>query len=464
MSTEKQNALILPEFVQISVTERGIEIVNDGDIIVRAKFPNAVIRSLSGDVHVFSSGEKHMFANIEAPKGLVKLFGDDFEVTEIRAKEVFADVRSLQTKVLRSEGEITFNRGRLQANAISAHSLHFSGTEFSGQHVGVQEDAHFSGESAQIQVVTGTHVDFQLRGVARVGKLTAHAEAYLAAKQVDIDYLSAKSLRVTPQTQGVIVCLDGPAPSEPNSIVGMLSPATFLEKIPALTGLIRELQSSQTSEKLLISVNDASNATDIKANVIDIKPNTSEVKFNITEIKTSKAAEEIKEQDKSAMLEKPPEFYLTSAEIPIPYKELAAKQQAIKATATSKGEKVEKTNKEENERGKATVTNIAELTFEPDLSPSGPIFEPDLAPSTPLFELPSITGLIEPVFEPSNVENKTLTPSQELMQKDESLTFEAILPPLELPLIDEDPITGSTGPLNLTNSGPIDLGLDSGKK
>lgn len=227
MPTEKQNVLNLPELTQISMTERGIEIVNDGDIIVRAKFPNASIRSLNGDIHIFANSEKQTLANIEAPNGLIKIVGEDFEIMEVRAKEVFCDVRSLQTKLIRSDGEVTFNRGRLQANAISAHSLHFSGTEFIGQHVGVQEDAHFSGDSVNIQVVTGTHVDFQLRATLKVGKLTAHTETYLAAKSVDIDYLSAKHLRVTPQTQGVIVCLDGPAPSEPNSIVGMLSPATF---------------------------------------------------------------------------------------------------------------------------------------------------------------------------------------------------------------------------------------------
>jgi hypothetical protein len=459
MSTEKQNALVLPEFVQISFNERGIEIVNEGDIIVRAKFPNATIRSLSGDVYIFSSNEKQVLACVEAPKGLVKIVGDDFEIIEIRAKEVFADAKSLQTKTVRSDGEITFNRGRLQANAISAHSLHFSGTDFSGQHVGTQEDAHFSGDNVQIQVVTGTHVDFQLRGTAKVGKLTAHSEAYLAAKQVDIDYLSAKNLRVTPQTQGVIVCLDGPAPSEPNSIVGMLSPMTFLEKIPALTGLIRELQSSKSQDKLLHSSTEAS---ELKFSILEEKSsinNVSEAKANLSEIeiKTSEAVAEIREQDKSAMLEKPPEFYRTSAEIPIPYKELAAKQQLLK-TPVNRGE-----IKEEDT---VTATNIP--AFEPDLSPSGPIFEPDLAPSKPLFELPSLTSFVEPVFDPND--SKGFSPKQEMGQEKQETKqgeipniFEAPLLPLEFPPAEEDPITGNTGPFSITNSGPIDLGLGSEK-
>ncbi|MBI4852408.1 MAG: hypothetical protein HY819_11480 [Acidobacteria bacterium] len=475
MPTEKQNALILPENVQISITDRGIEIVNDGDIIIRAKFPNASIRSLNGDVHIFSSGEKQTFANIEAPKGLVKILGEDFEIAEIRAKEVFADVRFLQTKSIRLDGEITFNRGKLQVNAISAYSLHFSGTDFNGQHVGVQEDAHFSGDNAQVQVVTGTHVDFQLRGLVKVGKLTAHAEAYLSAKQVDIDYLSAKNLRVTPQTQGVIVCLDGTAPSEPNSIVGMLSPITFLEKIPALTGLIREFQSSPQEEKLLSSANVVGNISIASINgdnpnVIEVKSSVSEMKSNVTEIKTSEAAVEIQEQAKSAMLEKPPEFYRTSAEIPIPYKELAAKQN-IKQVLENKVVETEEDK----------TIGIATPAFEPDLSPSGPIFEPDLASSTPLFELPSITSLIEPVFEPNKDEPLTFDPEtnsetnsetkqgvdeqvkQKTKEEDTNLIFDNNLPPLELPPLEEDPITGNTGPLNLTNSGPIDLGLDIDK-
>lgn len=436
MSTEKQNVLVLPEFAQFSVTERGIEIINDGDIVVRAKFPGGVIRSLNGDIYIFSSaGEKQSLAQVEAPNGMVKVIGDDFEIMEIRAKEVILDTRSILTKIVRVDADIKINRGRFQANATSAHSLHFSGTEFISQHVGVQETASFIGETLQVQVITGSQIDLQLRGSVKIGKLTAHTEACLSAKTVDIDYLSTKNLKVTPQTQGVIVCLDGPAPSEPNSIVGLLSPSIFLEKIPSLTGLIRELQTTQQEKQLTTG------------NAVDI---------NVDEVNT-----EVKEKEKSALLEKPPEFYRTSTEIPIPYRELAAKQNAIIAA-----------------REEAALSAEQTPSFEPDLSPSEPLFEPDLSPSTPLFEPPNLT---EPLFDPNKFDNVKLEKENKVeikvedkienkdIKKDESEVRHFALEnssPLDLPPLAREEILhiNDSNPLNLNTDGIIDLGLDSTSK
>lgn len=431
MSTEKQNVLVLPEFAQFSITERGIEIVNDADIVVRAKFPGGVIRSLNGDVYIFSSaGEKQNLSQVEAPNGVVKVIGDDFEIMEIRAKELLVDARSLVTKVVRVDSDTTINRGKFQSNTISSHSLYFSGTDFISQHVGVQETAGFIGETLHIQAVTASKIDIQIHNTVKIGKLIAHSEACLSARTVDIDYLSTRNLRVTPQTQGVIVCLDGPAPSEPNSIVGLLSPAIFLEKIPALTGLMRELQTTQQQQL------PASNTIEVKVDeVIDIK-------------------------EKSALLEKPPEFYRTSAEIPIPYRELAAKQNAMLA-----------------EREKNNTLAQETPTFEPDLSASAPVFEPDLSPSTPLFEPPGLTGkLFDPHKPASNttletenkVEDKKAEVENKVAPKEEENSNEFVIEtssPLELPpLIAEQNIINDSNPLNLNSDGVVDLGLDSKNK
>lgn len=424
----KENVLVLPAMAQFSLTERGIEIVNDGDIILHAKFAGAVIRSLNGDVHIFSTeGEKQNLTSVEALNGKVKIVGEDFDIMEIRAKEIFADIKSLSSKVIRVDEEITINRGRVQANAVSANTLNFSGAEFNGQHIGIKETASFSCESMQVQVVTGSKLDFQLRNTLKIGKLTAHTEVFLSAKSIDIDYLSTKNLKVDPKTQGVIICLDGPAPTEPNSLVGLLSPAIFLEKIPSLTGLIRELQPTALEEKLLGSA------------VEDKK------QFSINDVEVIEGKNNTENIQKSAFLERPPEFYRTSAEIPIPYRELAARQKIIE-TAKNGVEILEETP-----------------TFEPDLSPSGPIFEPDLAPSTPLFEPP---GLIEPIFEPNKVEDKiTENESKQVSFGIKNVTIlSGDLSPLELPPLvaeTDDPINSDTNPLNLTTDGIIDLGLDT---
>lgn len=423
----KENVLVLPAMAQFSLTERGMEIVNEGDIILHAKFAGGVIRSLNGDVNIFSTeGEKQNLTSVEALNGKVKIVGEDFDIMEIRAKEIFADIKSLSSKVIRVDEEITINRGRVQANAVSANTLNFSGAEFNGQHIGIKETASFSCESMQVQVITGSKLDFQLRNTLKIGKLTAHTEVFLSAKSIDIDYLSTKNLKVDPKTQGVIICLDGPAPTEPNSLVGLLSPAIFLEKIPSLTGLIRELQPEPQQEKLLSSVEDKKNVSVNEVEIIENKNNTENIQ-------------------KSAFLEKPPEFYRTSAEIPIPYRELAARQKIIE-TAKNEVEILEETP-----------------TFEPDLSPSGPIFEPDLAPSTPLFEPP---GLVEPFFEPNKIENKL--PENESAKVSFNVKNVAIssgeLSPLELPpllAVTEDPANSDTNPLNLTTDGIIDLGLDT---
>ena len=52
------------------------------------------------------------------------------EGAALAAKEVFCDMRSLVSKVIRAEEDITLNRGRLQVNAISGRSILFDGTEF----------------------------------------------------------------------------------------------------------------------------------------------------------------------------------------------------------------------------------------------------------------------------------------------------------------------------------------------
>lgn len=253
MSTEKTDSqpLVLPERSQIAMTERGFEIINEGDIVVRAKVAVGSLRSLNGDIHLMSPpGEKQTILSVEAPNGTIKIIGDEFEISEIRAKEIFCDMRALNSKVIRADQSITLNRGRLQTNAISGGSIHFNGTEFSAQHVGVEEELELIGDTVQGQVITGNRVSFQMRGIVRAGKIIAHGSANFDAQSVDIDYLSAKSVRINPQTQGVIVCLDGAAPTEPNSIVGMLSPATLIKKIPSLTGLIKEMESSITTSEL----------------------------------------------------------------------------------------------------------------------------------------------------------------------------------------------------------------------
>src|ERR1044071_9648013 len=131
MSMEKQETqpLILPERSQIAMTERGFEIINDGDIIVRAKVAVGSLRSLNGDIHLLRPlGEKQTICSVEAPNGVIKIIGDEFEIMEIRAKEIFCDMRSLISKVIRADEEITLNRGRLQTNAISGRSIHFNGS------------------------------------------------------------------------------------------------------------------------------------------------------------------------------------------------------------------------------------------------------------------------------------------------------------------------------------------------
>lgn len=238
--------LILPERSQIAVTDRGFEIINEGDIVVRAKVAVGSLRSLNGDIHLLPPpGEKQVISSVEAPNGTVRIVGDDFEIMEIRAKHIICEMRSMINKVIRADEDLILNRGRLQSQSITTRSLHFEGTEFQVQHVSAQEELEIVAEQLHSQVMTGNNVKFQMRGNVKIAKLTAHTMVYINAKQIDIDYLSANRTRVHPQTQGVIVCLDGPAPLEPNSIVGMLSPSTLIDKIPSLTGLLRESQLAQ---------------------------------------------------------------------------------------------------------------------------------------------------------------------------------------------------------------------------
>lgn len=259
MSAHKNDPLFLPENSEIAVTERGFELINEGDIVVRSRLAVGSLRSLHGDIHLIPpAGERQVISYVEAPNGTVKLVGDEFDIAEIRAREIVCDSRTFSSRVIKSEGLLQILRGRLNCNVISAKSIHFDGTEFNAQHVSAQEEIRFSCDSITSQTVSGNHISLQTRGRARVGKIIAHGEIRIDSHTVDIDYLSTNSLQITSRTHGVVVCLDGPAPTEPNSIVGMLSPATLVEKIPALTGLIKEIQSvDRTAEQVLPVVSEA---------------------------------------------------------------------------------------------------------------------------------------------------------------------------------------------------------------
>ncbi len=257
MSANKSEPLFLPENSQIAVTERGFELINEGDIVVRSRLAVGSLRSLQGNIHLIPpAGERQVIAYVEAPNGTVKLIGDEFDIAEIKAREIVCDSRAFSSRVIKSEGLLQILRGRLNCNVVSAKSIHFDGTDFNVQHVSAQEEIRLSCDSVASQTVSGNQVSIQTRGHARVSKLIAHSEIQIDSQVVDIDYLSTNSLQIAPRTHGVIVCLDGPAPTEPNSIVGMLSPATLVEKIPALTGLIREIQSVKTAERVLPAVSE----------------------------------------------------------------------------------------------------------------------------------------------------------------------------------------------------------------
>lgn len=253
MSANKSEPLFLPENSQIAVTERGFELINEGDIVVRSRLAVGSLRSLQGDIHLIPpAGERQVISYVEAPNGTVKLIGDEFDIAEIKAREIVCDSRAFSSRVIKSEGLLQILRGRLNCNVVSAKSIHFDGTDFNAQHVSAQEEIRLSCDSVASQTFSGNQVSIKTRGHARIGKLIAHSEIQIDSQIVDIDYLSTNSLQIAPRTHGVIVCLDGPAPTEPNSIVGMLSPATLVEKIPALTGLIREIQSvDRTAERVL---------------------------------------------------------------------------------------------------------------------------------------------------------------------------------------------------------------------
>lgn len=263
MSANKSEPLFLPENSQIAVTERGFELINEGDIVVRSRLAVGSLRSLQGDIHLIPpAGERQVISYVEAPNGTVKLVGDEFDIAEIKAREIVCDSRAFSSRVIKSEGLLQILRGRLNCNVISAKSIHFDGTEFNAQHVSAQEEIRLSCDSVTSQTVSGNQVSLQTRGRACVGKIIAHAEIRIDSQTVDIDYLSTNNLQIAPRTHGVIVCLDGPVPTEPNSIVGMLSPATLVEKIPALTGLIREIQSvGRTAERVLPQVSETEGAT-----------------------------------------------------------------------------------------------------------------------------------------------------------------------------------------------------------
>jgi hypothetical protein len=418
MSNEKSDLqpLVLPERSQIAMTDRGFEIINDGDIVVRAKVAVGSLRSLNGDIHLLPPpGEKQVISSVEAPNGMIKIIGDEFEIMEIRAKEIFCDMRLLSSKVIRADEEITLNRGKLQTNAISGRSIHFSGSEFTAQHAGAQEVIEFQADNVYSQVITGNQVQFQVRGAVRAGKITAHGKADIDAKSVDIDYLSAQSVRITPQTQGVIVCLDGAAPSEPNSIVGMLSPATLIEKIPSLTGLMRELQAGQ-SEKLIAAPAPAPAPEPVHS-------------------------AELSEKEVEKLREKPPELYRTSAEIPLPYREMVEK--SLNAEKASGEEQPAPADKKEPEKKETPVFEPAAATFSTEIGPAEAALN-SMSNSLPGFNATQLDADHSPLDLPHLDAEPVVDPSE----------------PLNLTVDNNPATTAENSPLSLTSDGAIDLGFD----
>ncbi|MEW6733037.1 MAG: hypothetical protein AB1489_17050 [Acidobacteriota bacterium] len=389
MSTEKPDMqpLLLPERSQIAMTDRGFEIINDGDIIVRAKVAVGSLRSLNGDIHLLPPpGEKQTISSVEAPNGVIKIIGDEFDIMEIRAKEIFCDMRSLTSKVIRAEESITLNRGRLQTNAISGRSIHFHGSEFSAQHVGAQDVIEFYGENIHGQVITGNQVKFQTRNLVRAGKIIAHAAADIEAKSVDIDYLSAQSVRVHPQTQGVIVCLDGAAPSEPNSIIGMLTPATLLEKIPALTGLIKEMQAGQTDRLLARGLSTEQNRV-VHESVNAEQPPV--VKESVLDEQTRVAKESLANKPADKVIDILPEPSVDGTT----------------ATASKTSIPLEKSVEESSIAEKNNILEISPPTAAEAVSiENGPAF---ITPDQEPLELPNFTIEPEPIFPENNLLNLT---------------------------------------------------------
>ncbi len=274
MFIEKRSSLTLPESSQISVTEKGILIISESDIIIQGTLFGATVRSLKGDINIFSpKNEKQCLNRLEAPNGVITIIGEDFEIDEIESKGLFADANSLISKTISVEKEAIFNRGSAQITSIVANSLHFSGANFTSQHIKLSKDASFSAESVKAQTIQCEYVDFKVTEKLKLTKLMAQIYVNLACKTLDIDYLFTQDLQVTPETEGVILCINAMTIPQSHGIIGMLPPEIFLEKMYSLSELTHEIRDNLQENLLSSHITETTAENKVSLTIVESQPN-----------------------------------------------------------------------------------------------------------------------------------------------------------------------------------------------